>query len=249
MERGYAGEWQVKSDMQRWHGYAVHVERVTVGARTYELLVPDTPENLLDDPRVEARFTQDEYLPYWATLWPGALLLAEVVGQWPQPPAGQQPPTVLELGCGLGLVGIVAAGRGCCVTVSDYDDDALAFAVENARRIGVALAGARYIDWRQDYADLRADRILAGDVLYEARNLEPVAKFIRRHLQPGGFALAGDANRSTADPFEQIAEQHGLAVTVTAVVRPRTGAGSAAPGDAPICGRIYHLQHGKDSVQ
>jgi SAM-dependent methyltransferase len=237
--------------MESWRGYAVHIERVTAGERTYELLVPAKPENLLDEPRVEARFAEDEYMPYWAALWPGALLLADVVGRWPRPPTDQEPPTVLELGCGLGLVGIVAAERGYRVTVADYDEDALAFAIENAWRNGLPLPDARYVDWRQSYPLLHVDRILAADVLYEARNLQPVAEFIRRHLRPGGFALVSDANRSTANPFEQIARQHGLAVTVTpmekteAAGRPEPSGGAKA---VPIRGRIYHLQHAADPV-
>jgi predicted nicotinamide N-methyase len=222
--------------MEQWHGRAARVERVTAGARTYELLVPADCEALLTDPQVEARFARDEYMPYWATLWPGALLLADVVAAWDRPPAGNEPPTVLELGCGLGLVGLVALDRGWCVIMSDYDEEALAFAAENARRNALPVPVTRYIDWRQAYPDLGVDRIVAGDVLYEARNLEPVAEFIRRHLRPDGFALVSDANRSTADPFARVAGEHGLSVTVTPAQR------LAAPGGVPISGRIYHVR-------
>ena len=83
--------------------------------------------------------------------------------------------TALELGCGLGLVGLVAAGLGWRVVVSDYDEDALAFALENARRAGVVVE-TRVVDWRRSYPELRVGRILGADVLYEARNLEPVAR-------------------------------------------------------------------------
>lgn len=220
--------------MEQWRGYPVQVEQVHVGGRVYALLVPANSAVLLDDPAVVARFAADEYMPYWAALWPGALLLADVVAAWgPAPPAGA--PSVLELGAGLGLVGLVAAELGFSVTVSDYDEDALAFARENARRNGVAAPATRHVDWRQTYDDLRPDRILAADVLYEARNLEPIARFIRNHLAPGGFALLSDANRSTADPLPRIAAGFGLAVEVTTVERP--GEDPARPGR----GRIFHL--------
>ena len=60
-------------------GYHTKVERVVVGGRSYDLLVPADPDGLLDDPRVAERFESDEYMPYWATLWPAAFGLAEYV--------------------------------------------------------------------------------------------------------------------------------------------------------------------------
>ncbi len=223
-------------DIEVWRGYPVRLERVQVGRREYATLVPANSEALLDDPRTAERFSADGYLPYWAALWPGALLLADVVAQWGPPQSEAAAPTVLELGAGLGLVGIVAAELGYRVTVSDYDEDALAFARENARRNHVELM-TRHVDWRQTYTDLAVERILAADVLYEARNLEPIARFIRQHLSPDGFALVGDADRSTADPFAQIAESCGLTVENISVERRVEGS------VRPLVGRIFRLTH------
>jgi 2-polyprenyl-3-methyl-5-hydroxy-6-metoxy-1,4-benzoquinol methylase len=175
-------------------------------------------------------------------LWPAALVLAEVVAGWPVADVAD-PPSVLELGCGLGLVGLVAASRGYRVTISDYDEDALAFAQANAAINHLPPPAARIIDWRQTYADLRPDRILAADVLYEARNLQPIAEFVRRHLQADGFALVSDANRSTADAFERTARTSGLAVTVA------PAEGLPDEQGIPIHARIYHLRQGGAPVE
>lgn len=210
-------------------------EVVRTGGLNLRMLVPADPDGLLDDPSVQRRFEQDEYMPYWASLWPGALLLAEIVGDWPPVPRDRPAGTVLELGCGVGLVGLIAASRGYRVILSDYDQDALAFAAENARRNGIAIDGARLIDWRREYPDLRAERIVAADVLYEARNLEPVARFVARHLEPGGVGLVADANRATADAFETVAHAAGLGVIVDAV-EVAVGAGTTR-----IHGRLFRL--------
>lgn len=199
--------------MDALRGYPLRRESVVVGERTYELVMPADSSALLDDPRVTARFARDEYMPYWATLWPAARVLADVVAAWePVEPHGA--PLVLELGCGIGLVGLVAAARGYRVTISDYDEDALAFAAENARLNNLPPPVTRYVDWRATYADLRPERILAADVLYEKRHLEPIARFIRQHLSPTGFALIGDANRSTADDFGDVGPACGLTVEI-----------------------------------
>ena len=229
--------------MNHWRGYRVREEVVQAGGLDLRLLLPADADAMLDDPRVQTRFEQDEYMPYWATLWPGALLLARVVAEWPAAGGEGAALSVLELGCGAGLVGLVAASRGHRVTLSDYDDDALAFALENARRNGIVIDGVRLIDWRREYPDLRAQRIVAADVLYEARNLEPVARFVARHLEPGGLALVADANRTTADAFETVARAAGLAVQVRHVDRP------AGRGGVPISGRVYHLRRAGDVVE
>ena len=223
--------------MEHWHGYPIQLEEVTIGGRPYELCMPANCDALLDAPNVAARFAQDEYLPYWAMLWPAALVLADAVAGWERIAAGAAAPLVLELGAGIGLVGLVAAERGYRVIVSDYDDDALEFAVENARRNGVPQPEVRFVDWRKTYTDLAPDRIVAADVLYEKRHLQPIAQFVRQHLRPDGFALVSDAHRSTADAFDRVAQECGLSVTCTSAERAGAAAGVS------IRARIFQLRH------
>ena len=53
-------------------------------------------------------FAEDERLPYWAELWPSAVALARYAIQHLDL-TGRR---VLELGCGLGLVGVAGGGGG-----------------------------------------------------------------------------------------------------------------------------------------
>lgn len=218
-------------------GYPIKVRHFELAGRTFELLGPDEYEKLLDDPGVLARFEQDEFMPYWAEFWPGCLLLADLVAQWPivEPGTSSEGPVVLELGCGLGLVGLVAASRGYRVIASDYDNDALAFVVESALRNGLPRPETRFVDWREFYPDLELDRIVAAEILYEVRNLRPVAEFLRNHLKSGGEALIVDANRSTADTFESVAVEHGLDVECRSLERANHA------GLKPIQGRVFRL--------
>lgn len=221
---------------ERFRGYPVKRRVVKVGGREIELLGPANYESLIDDPLVEARFEKDEYMPYWAELWPASLLLADAVAAWGRADAHREACTVLELGCGLGVVGLVALQLGYTVTVSDYDRDALAFVAESARRNGLGSPETRYIDWRESYGGLRFDRIVAAEVLYESRNLRPIAEFLGKHLEPDGQALVCDANRTTADAFEGIARDRGLSVVVRPVQRP-----GAADG-LIVRGRIFDIR-------
>src|SRR4051794_8439913 len=85
--------------------------------KAVRLLRPVDPDRLLDDPEALAWNRHDDYMPYWAYLWPGAYFLAEAVAREPERPGV----VALEIGCGLGLGGLVGLGRGRPVTVTGYD--------------------------------------------------------------------------------------------------------------------------------
>lgn len=216
-------------------GYPVKRRTLAVAGRNYHLLGPANFEQLIDDPVVAARFAEDEFLPYWAEFWPAALLLAEQIASWP-PVTSDPPPGVLEIGCGLGLPTLVALARGYAVVASDYDADALAFVAESARLNGLAPPALRFVDWRLRYDELRFDRIVAAEILYERRSLAAIAEFIRYHLRPAGEALIVDNNRPTADEFPALARAAGLCVRVEAL-ELRDGDG------APLRGRASRLTH------
>jgi len=170
------------------------------------LLHPANAEDLID----EKAFEQDERLPYWADLWPSARVLgAEVLGM-----AGDGR-TLLELGCGSGLVAACAARAGFAVTATDYYEDALRFTTVNTfANAGVRIA-TRLIDWRDLPDDLgRFDVVLASDVLYERPYGPLVAKAVARSLAPKGEALLADPGRIAMEEFLTEARKAGLASDV-----------------------------------
>ncbi|MGD8450290.1 MAG: methyltransferase domain-containing protein [Phycisphaerae bacterium] len=222
---------------QQLHGYPVMCRRIEVGGHVYELLGPANYNTLVDDPRVEAKFARDEYMPYWAELWPACLLLADAITQWPATGSDGKLLTLLDLGCGLGITALVAVRRGFSVTASDYEPDALKFVADSARRNGLAVPTLECFDWRERYEGLSFDRIVGAELLYEIRNLRPIATFIKAHLRPDGLALLSDARRTTADEFATVAWECGL------TVREEVGE-RAAEGDTPaVRGRLFYLQH------
>ena len=105
---------------------------VPVADRMLSILHPANAEELID----EQDFARDERLPYWAELWPSArIMAAEIIAM----PGGGR--TLLELGCGSGLVASCAALAGFDVVASDYYEDAMRFAQVNAMRTGVTVRG------------------------------------------------------------------------------------------------------------
>lgn len=154
--------------------------------RTVPLLHPASAEELID----EEDFERDERLPYWAEIWPSARVLAERTLR--QRGAGR---TLLELGCGSGLVSTCAALAGFDVTASDYYDDAVRFARVNASRNGATIRGVT-LDWRALPSELaRFDVVVASDVLYERPYGALVARVVARTLIDGGVAVIADPGR------------------------------------------------------
>jgi predicted nicotinamide N-methyase len=149
---------------------------VTLPVGAVRVVRPRDSESLLD----EEAFEREEFLPYWADLWPSALELAERVAERPQP--GRR---VLELGCGLGLPSIAAALGGAQVLATDWSQDALAFCEENARRNHARVATARW-DWGAP-APVNGpfDLVLAADVLYEQRNVDQLLDLLPRLVIDG----------------------------------------------------------------
>jgi len=173
--------------------HPVRLRAVQLGARQVSIYQVADPNALADavDP---ASFEQDERFPYWAELWPSAVALATFllrngIG------AGAD---ALELGCGLGLAGVAAALNGARVLFTDFEPDALAFARAN-HALNLGTPGAtRELDWREPPADTEATLVLAADVLYERRFLDPFLRTLGSVVRLGGTAYVAEPGRPIA---------------------------------------------------
>ncbi len=124
-------------DRQTTYRGPTRVAELTFGDVTVRLLRPCDPDLLLDDPLVTDWNQHDDYMPYWAYLWPAAYILADRVAREPklkQQRAQSDDAGVLEIGCGLGLAGLVAVACGLHVQFTDYDEAPLDFVAQAPRR-------------------------------------------------------------------------------------------------------------------
>ena len=178
---------------------------VRVADRSLAILHPSSAEDLID----EKEFERDERLPYWAELWPSA----RVLGEWllAKPSEGR---SLLELGCGAGLVATCASLSGFDVTVSDYYEDALRFAEVNAWRNGGKISRGMLLDWRKLPPDLpRFDVVIASDVLYERPSGVLIAETLAHTLAPLGTAWVADPGRVAREAFIRALAPRALRVT------------------------------------
>ncbi len=200
--------------------------------REIRVVRPGDPDRLLDDPDVLAWNRRDDYMPYWAYLWPGAVMLAEAVAREPLR-AGTR---ALEIGCGLGLAGLVGLARGLRVQFTDYDEAALEFVSRSVLENGFdpAASSTSRLDWR-DPPDDRFPLILAADVLYERRLVPLVVDVLIQMLEPGGFALIADPDRASAEGLPGALAGRGLTLESTPV-------SADVPGQGAVSGTIHRVR-------
>jgi predicted nicotinamide N-methyase len=172
-------------------------EVVPIGGRDLRLLRPRDAEALLD----EEAFEREEFLPYWAELWPSSLALARAI-------AGRalRGARTLELGCGLGLPSIAAALAGGRVLATDWSAEAVAMTAANAERNAAELE-TLVCSWTAPEPLLaRApwDLVLASDVLYEARNGDVLLELLPRL---GPEVWLADPGRKPAGRFLEAARR------------------------------------------
>lgn len=184
-------------------------ETIELAGRKVMLLRPPSADDLID----EAAFDEDEFLPYWAELWPAGLVLARAVAGLEL--RGRR---VVELGAGLGLPSLAAALRGADVLATDWAAGAVELLERNARRNAIALHAAR-VRWDEPEALLAEapfDLVLGADLLYERRNADLLLELLPRL---GQDVLLADPGRPFAKGFlERAAERWEVATSSSGTV-------------------------------
>jgi predicted nicotinamide N-methyase len=184
---------------------------VPLPGRELLVLAPRDGEALLS----EGAFEHEEFLPYWAELWPSAVALARVVAR--RPLTGRR---VLELGAGLGLPALAAAAAGGRVLATDWAADAVEMTARNAAHNGLELATGVF-RWDADPAPLGAPwpLVLASDVLYERRNLDDLLDLLPRLVDERGLVLLADPGRAHSAGFLERASENGW--IIRSIASPR----------------------------
>ena len=217
--------------------YRVATETVRVGSLTFPFTRIADPDRVLDEvaaeedrlEKVSGKRADGDYLhlPYWAELWDSAAglgtflverrtedlgLRTESESEGGAQPVFSPKSSVLDLGCGMGLSGTVAAALGSRVLFADLERPALLFAQLNSLPFADHVR-ARRVDWRSDRLGEWFDLILGADILYERRQWEHLEPFWREHLAPGGQILLGEPGRPTGELFPEWVRGRGWSLT------------------------------------
>ena len=185
-------------------------EPVRVGPLTLSFTRVADPNRVLDQVAAEEdrldklaghrRDGEELHLPYWAEVWDSSLAIIEFLAE--TLPAKFDVPklSVLDLGCGMGLTGAMAAALGARVLFADLEPEALLFArlnaVDHESRVRT-----RRLNWQTARLTEQFDLIIGADILYDKTQWQHLEPFWRGHLRPTGTILLGEPGRQTGDMF------------------------------------------------
>lgn len=200
--------------------FPLHEYRLRQGGREWAILhtgavlTPDDESRLLE--------VSTNRLPYGVSLWPSAIALAHEVASRG---SAFRDRSVLELGAGTGLPGIVAATLGARVVQTDRDELAMSVCRRNGEHNGIRAIAYRHADWTTWDDPGRYDWIIGSDILY-GESLHPqLRRIFDANLASGGRVLISDPLRSMSLRLLESLEAEGWGVAMT---RWDVGEGAAA---------------------
>ena len=178
-----------------YNRYETEINEVAIQNRSYKISLPKNLSAFINPDDILHEF------PLWAKLWPASWVLADYIAALPQQPEKK----LLEIGGGVGLVSIVAACCGHCVTMTEYNSDALVFARANARRNGCPQLPMVRLDWNHPGLKGRFDYIVGSEVAYKKTDIARLLKLFTAYINPTGEVLiAGEMRRISRELFRQL---------------------------------------------
>jgi predicted nicotinamide N-methyase len=164
---------------------------VTLNGRTVNIFTPASIDRFIDTDDAMHNF------PLWTKLWEASGILASYL--YDLPPDPQK--TMLEIGCGLGLVGISAAMAGHRVTMTELNPDALNFAGANAAANGCPELPIDRLDWNAPQLEGRFDYVVGSETVYKTDDIDGLEGLFDRYLSPGGTIILAEGVRRTGIVF------------------------------------------------
>ena len=139
---------------------------------------------------------------YWDRIWPSSVALSEyLIHQFfPSKLTGVN---VLEIGCGTGLPGVVAASLGAFTMFSDMVPVTLEAVKETCQLNHISNFDTCALDWSiKIQSTERYDLVVGCEVFYDEAILADISHVLEQVLAPGGKGIFCDPNRLGLDTIE-----------------------------------------------
>ena len=175
--------------------YAIEFEPLTIRGKQFRFLHLSDIEPLIKGKDIFADISD---FPFWVKIWESSVVLADFMARMAADPCQR----ILELGAGLGVAGIAAAGFGHRVTITDYDDGILDFSRVSAAVNGCEGVLQQRLDWLEPEELGVFDMIIGSEILFNSRFFIPLLNVLARYLAPHGVVyLAHDRRRKSLGGF------------------------------------------------
>jgi predicted nicotinamide N-methyase len=190
---------------------------VNTSIQTYKLAVASNFEELFNSflkKDANSEDATDERIPYWADLWASAIGLGEYIHQNNNLFENK---SVLEIGCGLGLSGVIASSFSKHVTFTDYLPEPLEFAAHNCYLNDATNVSFSALDWRKPDKSFAAEILIAADVAYERRMFSHLVRAFKHLVKKNGIILISEPDRHYARTFFSSLKEKGFERKTTVV--------------------------------
>lgn len=152
---------------------------------------------------------QLKWQPYWAEDWESSRALCRVLIMLAQKRGSLQGTSILDLGCGLGLTGAVAADFGAKVLLADNAEPALEFSRINCWKWRQNCQ-FQIVDWREPEIMFEpVDLIIGAEIIYDDEDWQYLDRFWRKSIAPGGAIMLCDPFRKTGREFRNWIREKG----------------------------------------
>jgi predicted nicotinamide N-methyase len=175
--------------------YPTESRDLTIHGRKFSFVVPKRIDAFIDFDNIVNGF------PLWAKIWEASWILAGYIAKHPP----SQFNKILEIGSGIGVVGIVAASFGHDVTLTEYDENALQFVSANAELNNCPDVKICRLDWHRPDINGRFDTIMGSEVMFHERDFDPLLNLFRTYLKPKGrILIAAAVRKSVLDSMHRL---------------------------------------------
>lgn len=155
-------------------------EEIVIRGKSFKIVRPAKLEEIFEgDPFLEA-----DKFPLWFKIWEASIVLADYI-------AGISPSKkILELGAGLGVISIAAAGFGHQVLATDYEELPLKFielsAKENKLSENLRI---KTLDWKNPNLNEKFNIIAGSEIIFRKSFYEPLLNLFKNLSEPDGEIL------------------------------------------------------------
>ena len=180
--------------------YETDTSDLTIRDRHFRFFTPKSLDKFIDPDDIFQNF------PLWSKIWEASIILSDYLSRIPVDPEKR----FLEIGCGMGVIGVVASAFGHRVTMTEYNPDALNFARANASaNLSADDTGLEIteLDWGKPQVEGLFDYIIGSEVIYKEKDYQPILKLFKTFLKPSGEIILAEGVRKTSmEFFRQMSE-------------------------------------------
>jgi len=172
--------------------YKPDTSELAIRGKKFSFYVPGSLEKFIDPDDLLNGF------PLWSKIWEASLILADYIAGIHAEPEKN----FLEIGSGIGAVGITAAAFGHRLTITEYDHHALEFLRANAE-INPCPNPPEIIrlDWNNPSITQSFDYIIGSEVVYNEEFFQPLYSLLKMYLKPEGEIIMTMEMRQTSMKF------------------------------------------------